>query len=49
MSAEASVNTTRISNLTFPEPNLALREGSARALWTHSLIQAKRLLMRCDT
>ncbi|MEK8072436.1 ABC transporter permease [Rhodococcoides navarretei] len=44
--SEASVNTARVSNLTFPEPNMALREGSIRALWTHSLIQAKRLLMR---
>ncbi|MEH6794609.1 MAG: ABC transporter permease [Rhodococcus sp. (in: high G+C Gram-positive bacteria)] len=44
--SEASVSTTRVSNLTFPEPNMALREGSIRALWTHSLIQAKRLLMR---
>lgn len=44
--AEASVNTVRVSTLTFPEPNMALREGSLRALGTHSLIQAKRLLMR---
>ncbi|KQU59009.1 peptide ABC transporter permease [Rhodococcus sp. Leaf278] len=44
--SEASVNTARVSKLTFPEPNMALREGSIRALWTHSLIQAKRLLMR---
>jgi ABC-2 type transport system permease protein len=43
---EASVNAARVSNLTFPEPNMALREGSIRALGTHSLIQAKRLLMR---
>ncbi|MFI8567770.1 ABC transporter permease [Rhodococcus sp. NPDC078407] len=44
--SEASVNTTRVSNLTFPEPSMVLAEGSIRALWTHSLIQAKRLLMR---
>ena len=44
--SEASVNTTRVSSLTFPEPNMVLGEGSVRALWTHSLIQAKRLLMR---
>lgn len=44
--SEASVNTTRVSNLTFPEPNMVLREGSIRALGTHSLIQAKRLLTR---
>ena len=44
--SEASVNTTRVSSLTFPEPNMVLGEGSIRALWTHSLIQAKRLLMR---
>lgn len=46
MSTEASVTATRVSNLTFPEPNLVLDEGSMRALWTHSLIQAKRLLIR---
>jgi hypothetical protein len=44
--SEASVNTTRVSSLTFPEPNMVLGERSVRALWTHSLIQAKRLLMR---
>ncbi|MDV6229795.1 MULTISPECIES: ABC transporter permease [Rhodococcus] len=44
--SEASVNTTRVSGLTFPEPNMVLGERSVRALWTHSLIQAKRLLMR---
>ncbi len=44
--SEASVNTTRVSSLTFPEPNMVLGEKSVRALWTHSLIQAKRLLMR---
>lgn len=44
--SEASVSTTRVSSLTFPEPNMVLGEGSIRALWTHSLIQAKRLLMR---
>ena len=44
--SEASVSTTRVSSLTFPEPNMVLGEGSVRALWTHSLIQAKRLLMR---
>ncbi|MDZ7932158.1 ABC transporter permease [Rhodococcus sp. NPDC076796] len=44
--SEASVNTTRVSSLTFPEPNMVLSEKSIRALWTHSLIQAKRLLMR---
>ncbi|MGF0309231.1 ABC transporter permease [Rhodococcus sp. IEGM1428] len=45
--SEASVNTTRrVSSLTFPEPTMVLGERSVRALWTHSLIQAKRLLMR---
>ena len=44
--SEASVNTTRVSGLTFPEPNMVLGERSVCALWTHSLIQAKRLLMR---
>ncbi|KZF01178.1 MULTISPECIES: ABC transporter permease [unclassified Rhodococcus (in: high G+C Gram-positive bacteria)] len=44
--SEASVNTTRVSSLTFPEPNMVLGERSVRALWTHSLIQAKRLLTR---
>lgn len=44
--AEASVSTRSVSAMTFPEPNLVLAEGSVRALFLHSLIQAKRLLMR---
>ena len=31
--------------LNFPEPNAAFPENSAKALWTHSLIQARRLLV----
>ncbi|MDI9916929.1 ABC transporter permease [Rhodococcus sp. IEGM 1379] len=31
--------------LNFPVPDAALPEGSTQALWTHSLIQAKRLLI----
>lgn len=50
--AEATVPTQaagtgmRAPNMTFPAPTLAMPESSMRALWTHSLVQAKRLLMR---
>ncbi|SNT51283.1 ABC transporter permease [Rhodococcoides kyotonense] len=37
---------TEPSALEFPEVEHALPESSPRALWTHSLIQAKRLLIR---
>lgn len=46
MSVDAPFDATRVSQLTFPEPNLALREGSVRALLLHSGIQTKRLLTR---
>ncbi|ORI23163.1 ABC transporter permease [Rhodococcus sp. 1168] len=38
--------TVPVSRLTFPEPTLDYAEDSARALWAHSLIQCKRLLIR---
>lgn len=46
MSTEIPSQIRRVSNLTFPEPNHAFPENSARALVTHSLIQARRLLTR---
>ncbi|MGA9871442.1 MAG: ABC transporter permease [Rhodococcus sp. (in: high G+C Gram-positive bacteria)] len=37
---------TALSTLDFPEPNKPFPESSLGALWTHSLIQCKRLLTR---
>lgn len=37
---------TAMSTLDFPEPNRPYAESSLGALWTHSLIQCKRLLTR---
>ncbi|MDJ0392779.1 ABC transporter permease [Rhodococcus sp. G-MC3] len=43
---DLQLNRSRASTLDFPEPTNPLPESSARALWTHSLIQCKRLLTR---
>ncbi|WP_072806642.1 ABC transporter permease [Rhodococcoides yunnanense] len=36
----------QVGNLSFPDPTLTYPESSAQALWTHSVIQCKRLLTR---